>query len=173
MLAVSPEQRRKRYERLGLEVRFEGSLIALRFVGVCALHENVETILPSGRLLAIASFGSSERHRLSVGPPGRRPETIWMLTSAATRSVACEHSSRMRTRLVAFSWTLPIEPLPSLRVSPRRDRLVRGRTPPRPSTSAVLWLRSRASSSASRASAWCRRRGAAGSAHGRDPFCAA
>ena len=73
MLVIPLEQLRNLYERLGLEIRFEGNLIALRFVGVCALHVNVGTILPSGPLPAIASFGSSEGHSLSVGPPGRRP----------------------------------------------------------------------------------------------------
>ncbi len=34
-----------------------------------------------------------------------------MLTSAATPSVACERSSRLRARIAAFSSTLPIEPL--------------------------------------------------------------
>ena len=51
---------RNRYEWLGLRFRFESSRIASRFVGVCALHGNVRTILPSGPLSAIASFGSSE-----------------------------------------------------------------------------------------------------------------
>jgi hypothetical protein len=36
--------------------------------GVCVLHLRVGTILPFGPLLAIASFGSSEGHSLSVGP---------------------------------------------------------------------------------------------------------
>ena len=56
MLVVPLEQRRNRYEWLGLTIRFEGNLIASRFVGVCALHGNVGTILPSGPLSAIASF---------------------------------------------------------------------------------------------------------------------
>ncbi len=59
MLVAPLEQLRSVYERLGLEIQFEGNL-ASRFVGVCALHENVGTILPSGPLSAIASFGSSE-----------------------------------------------------------------------------------------------------------------
>ena len=67
------EQRRNRYEWLGLAIRFEDNLIAARFVGVCALHETVGTILPSGPLSTIASFGSSEGHSLNVGPPGCRP----------------------------------------------------------------------------------------------------
>ena len=71
MLVIPPEQRRNRYERLGLAIRFEGNLIASRFIGVCALHETVGTILPSGPVLAIASFGSSEGHSLSVGPSDR------------------------------------------------------------------------------------------------------
>ncbi len=62
------EQLRNRYERLGLTIRFECNLIAARFVGVCALHGNVGTILPSGPVSAIASFGSSEGHSLYVGP---------------------------------------------------------------------------------------------------------
>ncbi len=72
MLVAPLEQLRSVYERLGLEIQFEGNL-ALRFVGVCALHENVGTILPSGPLSAIASFGSSEGHSLLVGPAGRKP----------------------------------------------------------------------------------------------------
>ncbi len=102
---------------------------------------------------------------------GRWPGNSWMLTSAATQSVACEHSLRLRDRTAAFSWTLPIEPWPSLRVSPVTERLVRGRTPPRPSTSAARSLRSCAPSSASRASASYRRREAAGSDHRSDPCC--
>ena len=62
-----------------------------------------------------------------------------MLTSAATQSVACEHSSRLCTRMIAFSSTLPIERSPSLRTSPWADWLVRGCTPPRPSTSVAPW----------------------------------
>ncbi len=65
VLVAPLEQRRNRYERLGLAIRFEGNLIASRFVGVCALHGNVGTILPSGPLSAIASLGSSEGHSLS------------------------------------------------------------------------------------------------------------
>ncbi len=73
MLVVPLEQRRNRYERLGLTIRFECNPIASRFFGVCALHGVVGTILPSGPVSAIASFGSSEGHSLSVGPPGFRP----------------------------------------------------------------------------------------------------
>ena len=65
VLVAPLEQRRNRYEWLGLMIRFEGNLIASRFVGVCALHGNVGTILPSGPLPAIASLGSSEGHSLS------------------------------------------------------------------------------------------------------------
>ena len=39
------------------------------------LHVNVRTILPSGPLRAIASFGSSEGHSLSIGSPGLGPWT--------------------------------------------------------------------------------------------------
>ncbi len=67
------EQLRNRYEWLGLTIRFEGNPMAVRFVGVCALHMNVGTILPSGPQSAIASFGSSEGHSLLVGPPGSGP----------------------------------------------------------------------------------------------------
>jgi len=71
---VAPlEQLRSRYEGLGLTIRFECNLIASRLVGVFALHGNVGTILPSGPLSAIASFGSSEGHSLNVGPPGCGP----------------------------------------------------------------------------------------------------
>ncbi len=70
---VPPEQRRNCYERLGLEIRFEGNSSTARLVGVCGLHGNVGTILPSAPLSAIASFGSPEGHSLCVGPPGRGP----------------------------------------------------------------------------------------------------
>ena len=61
------KQRRSDYEQRGLKIRFEDCL-ASRFVGVFDLHIYVGTILPSGPLWAIASFGSSEGHSLSVGP---------------------------------------------------------------------------------------------------------
>ena len=67
------EQRRNRFEWLDLTIRFEGNSIAVRFVGVWVLHIKVGTILPSGPRSAIASFGSSERHSLFVGPPGFGP----------------------------------------------------------------------------------------------------
>ena len=70
---VPLEQQRNRYEWLGPTIRFEGDLIAARFIGMCVLHMNVGTILPSGPRSAIASFGSSEGHSLSVGPPGCGP----------------------------------------------------------------------------------------------------
>ncbi len=70
---VPIEQRRNRYEWLDLTIRFEGTPIAVRFVGVCVLHMNVGTILPSGPRSAIASFGSSEGHSLYVGPLGCEP----------------------------------------------------------------------------------------------------
>ncbi len=65
VLVAPLKQLRNRYEWLGLTIRFEGNPIASRFVGVCALHGNVGTILPSGPLSAIASLGSSEGHSLS------------------------------------------------------------------------------------------------------------
>ncbi len=72
---VAPlEQQRSGYERFGLVIRFEGNLIVSRFAGMCgALHLFVGTILPSGPHGAIASFGSSKGHSLSVGPPGCGP----------------------------------------------------------------------------------------------------
>ncbi len=73
MLVAPLEQLRNVYEWLGLRIRFEGNLVASRFVGTCALHRIVGTILPSEPLSAIASFGSSEGHSLSVGPPGFWP----------------------------------------------------------------------------------------------------
>ena len=72
-LVAPVEQHRSGYEWFGLVIRFEGNLIVSRFVGVCALHMFVGTILPSGPHGAIASFGSSKGHSLSVGPPGRGP----------------------------------------------------------------------------------------------------
>ena len=67
------EQLRSGYEWFDPVIRFEDNLIASRFVGVCVLHSKVGTILPSGPLSAIASFGSSEGHSLSLGPPGGEP----------------------------------------------------------------------------------------------------
>ena len=72
MLVVLLEQLRN-YEGFDRKISVDGNLIASRFVGVCVLHCKVGTILPSGPLSAIASFGSSEGHSLSVGPPGFRP----------------------------------------------------------------------------------------------------
>ena len=72
MLVAPREQLRNVYEWLGLKIGFEDSL-ASRLISVCVLHEIVGTILPSGPLSAIASFGSSEGHSLSVGPSGRAP----------------------------------------------------------------------------------------------------
>ncbi len=73
MLVAPLEPLRNVYEGLGLKIRFEDKLVAPRFVGVCVLHEFVGTILPSGPLAAIASFGSSEGHSLYVGPSGGGP----------------------------------------------------------------------------------------------------
>ncbi len=73
MLVAPLEQRQNRYEWFGLTIRFEDNPIAARLIGVCVLHMNVGTILPSGPLSAIASLGSSEGHSLSVGPPGCGP----------------------------------------------------------------------------------------------------
>ena len=72
-LVAPREQQRSGYEWLGLVIQFEGNLIVSRFVGICALHRFVGTILPSGPYEAIASFGSSKGHSLSVGPPGCGP----------------------------------------------------------------------------------------------------
>jgi hypothetical protein len=65
---VQREQRLNVFERLVERFVFEGKSIASRLFGVCVLHLRVGTILPSGPLSAIASFGSSEGHSLSVGP---------------------------------------------------------------------------------------------------------
>ncbi len=67
-LVVQFEQRLNFFERLVGRVRFESKSITSRMLGVCVLHLRVGTILPFGPLLAIASFGSSEGHSLSVGP---------------------------------------------------------------------------------------------------------
>ncbi len=49
MLVAPSKQLRNRYEWLGLGIRFEGNLIASRFVGMCALHETVGfTSFPAG-----------------------------------------------------------------------------------------------------------------------------
>ncbi len=76
VLVAPTEQLRSGYEWLGLKIRFEDNRVASRFVGVCALHEFVGTILPSGPLPAIASLGSAEGHSLSVGPPGCGPSAM-------------------------------------------------------------------------------------------------
>ena len=52
-----------------------GGRRAQRFVSCRVLHVKVGTILPSGPRPAIASFGSSEGHSLSVGPLGFVPRT--------------------------------------------------------------------------------------------------
>ena len=70
-LVVQFEQRLNFFERLVGRVGFECKSITSRMFGVCVLHVRVGTILPSGPLSAIASFGSSEGHSLSVGPSGR------------------------------------------------------------------------------------------------------
>ena len=67
-LVVQIEQRLNVFERLVGRVRFESKSITSRMLGVCVLHLRVGTILPSGPVSAIASFGSSEGHSLSVGP---------------------------------------------------------------------------------------------------------
>ena len=72
-LVVQFEQRLNFFERLVASVRFEGKPSASRLFGVCVLHLRVGTILPSGPVSAIASFGSSEGHSLSVGPSGCLP----------------------------------------------------------------------------------------------------
>ena len=67
-LVVQFEQRLNFFERLAPSVRVESKSITSRMFGVCVLHMKVGTILPSGPLSAIASFGSSEGHSLYVGP---------------------------------------------------------------------------------------------------------
>jgi hypothetical protein len=67
-LVVQREQRPNAFERLVERLVFEVTSMASRLFGVCVLHLRVGTILPSGPLSAIASFGSSEGHSLSVGP---------------------------------------------------------------------------------------------------------
>ena len=67
-LVVQFEQRLNSDERFVESVRFESKSVASRLFGVCVLHIRVGTILPSGPVSAIASFGSSEGHSLSVGP---------------------------------------------------------------------------------------------------------
>ncbi len=68
MLVIRFEQRPNFFERFVESVRFEGKSITSRMLGVCVLHDKVGTILPSGPLSVIASFGSSKGHSLSVGP---------------------------------------------------------------------------------------------------------
>ena len=72
-LVVPVEQLRNDYEWFSLMIRFEGNLIDSRFVGMCVLHLFVGTILPSGPRKAIASFGSSKGHSLSLVPPDCGP----------------------------------------------------------------------------------------------------
>jgi hypothetical protein len=70
---VQFEQRLNCFERLIASVRLQDKSIASRLFCVCVLHEKVGTILPSGPVAAIASFGSSQRHSLSIGPFGCFP----------------------------------------------------------------------------------------------------
>ena len=100
MLVAPREQLRNVYEWLGLVIRFEDSLIALRFVGVFILHRIVGTILPSGPLLAIASFGSSKGHSLSVGPPG-----FWPLARRNTDAHLRGHAQRGMRTLFATAYS--------------------------------------------------------------------
>jgi hypothetical protein len=72
-LVVQFEQRLNCFERLIVSVRLQGKSIASRLFCVSVLHDKVGTILPSGPFVAIASFGSSEGHSLSVGPSGCLP----------------------------------------------------------------------------------------------------
>ena len=67
-LVVQFEQRLNCFERLVVSVEFEHESVASRLFGVCVLHLRVGTILPSGPVSAIASFGSSKGHSLPVGP---------------------------------------------------------------------------------------------------------
>jgi hypothetical protein len=67
-LVVQFEQRLNFFERLVVSVEFEDESVASRLFGVCVLHDKVGTILPSGPLSAIASFGSSKGHSLLLGP---------------------------------------------------------------------------------------------------------
>ncbi len=71
----APGHRRERRGRFGWETHDGVSLCARRSRSVAVLHARVRTILPSGPLLAIASFGSAERHSLAVGSLGRGPWT--------------------------------------------------------------------------------------------------
>jgi hypothetical protein len=68
LLVVQFEQRLNSFERLVVNVEFEDKSIASRLFGVCVLHVRVGTILPSGPVSAIASFGSSKGHSLLLGP---------------------------------------------------------------------------------------------------------
>ena len=67
-LVVQFEQRLNSDERFAPSVRFDSKSIASRLFGICVLHLRVGTILPSGPVSAIASFGSSEGHSLFLGP---------------------------------------------------------------------------------------------------------
>ena len=113
MLVAPLEQQRSGYEGFDRVIRFEDYLIASRFVGVCVLHCKVRTILPSEPLSAIAArvrllrfvwfFGGGEAayprriaYALDLQAESRRSGISWMLTSATTHSVACEHSSRLQ-----------------------------------------------------------------------------
>ncbi len=71
----APGRRCDQSGRFGWEMQDGVSLCAGRSRSGAVLHARVRTILPSGPLRAIASFGSSEGHSLSVGPPGRGPWT--------------------------------------------------------------------------------------------------
>ncbi len=67
-LVVQFEQGLNFFEQLVVSVEFEDESVASRLFGVCVLHVRVGTILASGPVSAIASFGTAAGHSLSVGP---------------------------------------------------------------------------------------------------------
>jgi hypothetical protein len=76
-----PGRRHVHHGSFGFESRIRVRPCARRSLSGVVLHLKVRTILPSGPLLAIASFGSSEGHSLSVGSPGLGP---WTMTEPDT-----------------------------------------------------------------------------------------
>ncbi len=71
----APGHRREGRGRFGRGTHDGVGSGAGRSFGGAVLHASVRTILPSGPLVAIASFGSAEGHSLAVGSLGRGPWT--------------------------------------------------------------------------------------------------
>ena len=72
---VPQEHQQEAHERFAFGCYTIDSCTTPRFFSFCVLRVNMGTILPSGPVSAIASFGSSEGHSLKLGPPRFAPGT--------------------------------------------------------------------------------------------------